>query len=353
MLPKTMTAVRYHAPGELRVDAVAVPELGPGEALLRVGAVGICMTDRKIAARGHFKIPPRSGPRVLGHEVVGTIVRTMTATRSFSTGTRVAVAPNLCMDDSDECIQGQSHISQDYEAFGITMDGGMAEYMKIPARAIERGHLLALPEELDFSVAVLLEPLACCYNSLDSCGLRPGESLLIIGAGAMGLMHVALARAMGAALIVVSDPHEVRLERALKVGADETIQARLEDVGARVHELTKGRGFDVIAVTAASSQAQGEAVSWAAPKGRVNLFASLPAEDNQLRVDANRIHYRQIYLLGTTGASLMQMRYTLALLARGRIETASLVTARYPLREAETAFKTAESRDQARVILEP
>ncbi len=351
-LPATMKAVRHHGPGDLRVDEVAVPAPGAGEVLLRVAAVGICSTDRKIAARGHFKIGSHTGPRTLGHEIVGEVVEVGEAS-AVTPGTRVAIAPNICRDGSDACVSGESHLSEEYEAFGIGLDGGMAEYMLVSAHAVERGHLLPLPEDLSSLDAVLLEPLACCYNSLDTCAMKPGESLLVVGGGAMGQLHVSLARAFGAGLIVVSDPNEKRLERARTLGADATIRARDEDVDARVAELTERRGFDVIVVTAGSAAAQSAAVGQAATRGRINLFASLPSEEGRPTIDANRIHYRQIQLLGTTGASVLQMRRTLRLLASRRIDPGSLITGRYPLAQALEAFEAARAKEHARVILEP
>lgn len=350
---KTMKAVRHHGPGDLRVDEVPVPTVGPGDVLLRVRSVGVCTTDRKIAARGHFRIPASSGPRVLGHEIVGEVVEVGEGARGVAPGTRVAVAPNMCSDGSDACVSGDGHLSEEYDAFGISLDGGMAEYMLVPARAVEGGHLLPLSADLPNDVAVLLEPLACCYNSLEICSLRPGESLMVVGGGAMGQLHASIATGFGAGLVVVSDPYDERLERARALGADATIRARDEDVDARVAELTGGRGFDVISVTAGSPAAQSAAVGHAATRGRINLFASIPADEGRPTIDANRIHYRQIQIVGTTGASILQMRRTLRLLGSGRIDPSRVVTARYPLERALEAFEAARSKAHARVILEP
>jgi threonine dehydrogenase-like Zn-dependent dehydrogenase len=348
-----MSAVRFHAPGDLRVDRVSVPEPGPGDLLLRVGAVGICATDQKIAARGHFKIDAGAGPRVLGHEVAGEIVAAGDRVQGLAPGTRVAVVPNLGCGRCRECVQGDIHLCADYDAIGITLDGGMAEYLLVPERAVQAGNVLTIPADLLYPEAAMLEPLACCYNSLAACRLRPGSALLIVGAGPMGLMHVALGRAFGAAPIIVSDILEVRLPRARQLGADFVIDASREDVTARVQELTGGRGADAVVIAAGAAEAQAQAVNWAARKGSVNFFASLPTGQDQVSVPANRIHYQQINVTGTTGANVTHFHLTLQLLAAGRVDAAALVTARQPLAKALPAFEQARLPEHARVVLEP
>lgn len=348
----TQTAVRFHGPGDLRVDQVPTPEVKPGTALLRVEAVGICATDQKIAARGHFKIPAGSGPRTLGHEVTGAIVEVGAGVRDLAAGSRVVVAPNLGCGTCPECVQGDMHLCENYDALGITLDGGMAEYMLIPALMIARGNVLPVPAHLDPAHAALVEPLACCYNALEACRLKPGHALLIIGAGPMGLMHAALGLACGATPVIVSDLLEARLERALSIGADAAIKADVEDVGERVLESTGGRGADVVIVAAASARAQSEAAAMAARRGSVNFFASLPGADDQVTVPANLVHYRQISITGTTGANVTHFREVLKLLGGRRLEVTSLVTSLRPLADAKEAFEQARAPEHARVVLE-
>lgn len=353
MIPASMLAVRHHAPGDLRVERVPVPEIGSQDALLKVGAVGICATDQKIAARGHFKILSGSAARTLGHEVAGTIVAVGEEVSSLAPGTRVAVVPNLGCGRCPDCVAGDMHLCPDYDAIGITIDGGMAEYLRLPARALAAGNALVLPPDLPYHHAALLEPLACCYNSLAACHLKPGGSLLVVGAGPMGLMHVALGKAFGAAPIIVSDIQEPRLALARALGADVVIDARRESVAQRVRELTGGRGVSAVVVAVGSAEAQAEAPEWTARKGTVNFFASLPSGQDAVPVPANRIHYQQLAITGTTGANVTHFRHTLSLVSTGRVEVAALVTGRYPLAEALPAFAQGRLPEHARVVLEP
>lgn len=351
-LPATMLAVRVHAPGELRVERVPVPKLEPGDALVKVAAAGICTTDRKIAAKGHFKLPVGT-VRTLGHEVAGEIVAIGSEVRGLEVGMKVALAPNLGCGRCRECAQGKGHLCADYDAFGITLDGGMAEYLRLPARAIAAGNVLPLPEGFSLTHAALLEPLSCCYNALSACALQAGESLLVIGAGAMGLMNVAMGKAFGASPILASDPHRVRRERALSLGADVALEPDPDMLTTQSMKRTEGRGVDVIVVAAASTEAVQVALAVLARKGRLNLFAGFPSGEAQLSVDANALHYRQLLLTGTSGSSLEHFRRTLALAAAGRFNTDALITGYYPLSAAEEAFKAAASREHARVVLEP
>jgi L-iditol 2-dehydrogenase len=340
-----MLAVRVHGRGELRVERVPIPEPGPGEALLRVLAAGVCATDRKLVDRG----APGTEPRVLGHEIVAEVVAA--PADGPAVGSRVAIAPNLGCGNCPACDQGATNLCPDYRAFGIHLDGGMAEYLLAPARALEGGHLLPIPAGLPTLEAVLLEPLACCVEGLEACGLRLGESVLIVGAGVMGRLHVSAARALGAGTVIVSDLDRGRLEHARSLGADVTIVAD-EPLGEAVAAATGGLGVDVAAVTIGVAAAAEAALASLARGGRLNLFAGFgPAA--ALTLDANDVHYRRLQVLGTSGATATTLRRTLRALAGRRAATSGLVSSVRPLREAAEAFREAGEGGHARVVLTP
>jgi L-iditol 2-dehydrogenase len=349
-LPDAMLAVRVHGPGDLRVDRVPVPALGPGDLLLRVRAAGVCATDRKLAARG----APDGGPRVLGHEIVAEVAAGDDA--RLPPGTRVAVAPNLGEGSCPACRRGATNLCPDYRAFGIHLDGGMAEFMLVPRAAVQAGHLLPLPDGLSDLDAALLEPLACCVEGLEASGLRAGESLLVVAAGVMGRLHVAAARALGAGTVIVADRSEVRLEHARALGADVTVRVGngatgADDLAASVAAAMGGAGVDVAAVTIGDPTATRTALTCLAREGRLNLFAGYGAGQGALEIDANDVHYRGLRVLGTSGASLPTLARTLALLAAGRTDLRGMVSATFPLQDAERAFGAAGEREHARVVL--
>lgn len=345
----TMRAVRVHAPDDVRVDDVQRPRPAYGELVLDVEAVGICTTDQKLVARG----APGDAPRILGHEIVGSIAAVGDGVDGWELGARMVVAPNVGCGTCRWCLDGQPQICPDFEAFGIHRDGGMAEAVRIPREAVSRGHLLRVPEGLDTRVAALTEPAGCVLQGLLESGLQAGETVLVVGGGVMGRLHVALARSLGAGTVIVSDPHEARLDHARRLGADVTVRARNEDLGAAVEEATRGRGVDVAAVTVGSVAALEEVTALLARGGRLNAFAGVPAEQGAWHVAPNELHYRYQRLLGTTGCSLRVMQRVLHLLADGRIATDGLVSAGFPLERAAEAFEAAAATEHARVLLWP
>jgi L-iditol 2-dehydrogenase len=345
-LPDTMTAVRVHGPGDLRVERVPLPRLEVGDVLVRVVAAGVCATDRKLASRG----APNGAVRVLGHEVVGEVVSAGQA--AWPPGTRVGIAPNLGEGACPACLRGATNLCPDYQAIGIHLDGGMADFVRVPRSAVEAGHLLRLPDGLADLDAALLEPLACCVEGLAASGLRPGESLLVIAAGVMGRLHVVAGRALGAGTIVVVDRNESRLAHALALGADVAVPADADLLSA-VHGATDGRGVDVAAVTIGDPATAATAVAALAREGRLNLFAGFGAQDGTLPLDANALHYRGLRVLGTTGASKPTLARTLALLHRGRLGLDGMVSAVRPLSDAMRAFEDAGATEHARIVLRP
>jgi L-iditol 2-dehydrogenase len=345
----TMTAVRVHGPGDLRVERVPLPKPADGDVLVRVRAVGVCTTDRKLAARG----TPGEGPRTLGHEIVGeiTAVGGGAIPAGLAPGRRVAIAPNVGEGSCRWCLEGATNYCPDFRAFGIHLDGGMAEFVLVPRRAVLAGHLLALPDALSDHDAALIEPLACVVEGLTTSGLRPGESVLVVGSGVMGRLHVAAARALGAGPIVVIDRNAGRLEHARALGADVGILADDADAHARVRAATGGRGVDVAAVTVGDARVISETLDLLATGGRLNVFAGVTG-GGRVELDPNPLHYRRLALLGTTGATLPTLARTILLLALGRVRVAGIVSATFPLERAAEAFAAAARSEHGRILLE-
>jgi 2-desacetyl-2-hydroxyethyl bacteriochlorophyllide A dehydrogenase len=348
----TMLAAVYRGPHDIRLEEVQRPQPGPGEAVMRVRAVSICGTDLRIFNHGHFKIP-EGAVRILGHELAGEIVAVGEQVTYLAPGTRVAVAPNVGCGVCWECAQGNNNLCPDYDAFGITLDGGFAEYMLITAPTVRQGNAVEIPDNLSFEEAALNEPLSCCYNAQQACRLTPGETTVIIGAGPMGLLNLLLARYSGAGQVIVSEIQEDRARQAAEFGADLVVDPRKQDLREAVLEATSGRGADVIIVAVGSAALQEQAVELAARGGRVNFFAGLAAGRDRACVSSNRIHYGQVTITGTTGSNHSQYRRTLQTLGSGQLSLASLVTARRPLREIDEAFADAASGEHLKVVVVP
>jgi L-iditol 2-dehydrogenase len=348
----TMVAAVYHGPHDIRLEEVERPQPGPGEAVMHVRATSICATDLRIFNHGHFKIPEGTA-RILGHELAGEVVAVGERVTNLAPGTRVAVAPNVGCGVCWECAQGNNNLCPDYDAFGITLDGGFAEYMLITAPAVQQGNVVEIPDNLSFEEAALSEPLSCCYNAQQACRLTPGETMVIMGAGPMGLMNLLLARYCGAGQVIVSEVEEDRARQAAEFGADLVVDPRKQDLREAVLKATGGHGADVIIVAVGSATLQEQAVELAARRGRVNFFAGLAAGRDRACVSSNRIHYGQVTVTGTTGSNHRQYRQTVQMLASGRLSLQLLATARRPVQEIEAALADAASGEHLKVLLVP
>jgi len=348
----TMLAAVYHGPHDIRLEEVPVPQQGPREVVMRVRAASICATDLRIFNHGHFKIP-EGAVRILGHELAGEIVAVGEQVTHLELGARVAVAPNVGCGVCWECVQGNNNLCPDYDAFGITLDGSFAEYMLITAPAVQQGNVVEIPGSLSFVEAALSEPLSCCYNAQQACRLAPGETMVIMGAGPMGLMNLLLAWYIGAGQVIVSEVQEARARQAVEFGADLVVDPIKRDLREAVMEATGGRGADVVIVAVGSAALQEQAVELAARRGRVNFFAGLAAGRDRACVNSNRIHYGQVMITGTTGSNHRQYRQTMQLLASGRLSLQPLATARRPLQEVEAALADAASGEHLKVVLIP
>ena len=207
-LGTTMKAMRFHGVGDLRLDELAVPDPRPGEVRLRPLAVGLCGTDAHIF-KGEFPAP---SPVVLGHEIAGIIDAVGAGVKGLKEGDLATVQPNTYCGVCRYCRTGREHLCSDLRAYGVHMNGGFAEAMVAQARVVYR-----LPSRLDARVGCLAEPLACCVHGMDRAAIQSGSTVLVIGAGLIGLMLTRLARLAGAGLIVSSEPQESRRASALTV----------------------------------------------------------------------------------------------------------------------------------------
>ncbi len=318
---------------------------------MKVAAAGICGTDLRIFARGHRHIPEGTA-RVLGHELAGEVVDVGEDVRGLKPGMRVAVAPNVGCGTCDECVAGWNNLCEEVEAFGITLDGGFAEYMHIPARAVRQGNVVPIPDHVPLSQAALAEPLSCCLNGQEALGVGPDDVALIIGDGPIGAMHVLLARLSGARSVVVSGHSASRLNQIARLGADVTLDPRERDLEAAVLEASDRQGASVIVVAASNPAAQKQALGLAARRGRLNFFAGLPGSP-EVELDTNLIHYRQLIVTGTTGSNMRQYRSALNLMGAGRLDLSPLIDARVPLEEIVEGIERSRAGEGMRVLVEP
>jgi L-iditol 2-dehydrogenase len=351
-MKETMHAAVYHGPDDIRFEEVPVPEIGPDEILLKVLNAHICGTDLRILHGQHRKYPEGT-VRIPGHEVAGIIEVVGANISKYAPGERVFVAPNIGEGDSRETISGNNNLDPNYRAIGINLDGAFAEFMRIPADAIRQGNVMKLGKGEDPAIAALIEPLACVLRGQNAVNVRSGDVVVVMGAGPIGMMHMLLAKARGAAAVIISEPAEKRRAQALSLGADFAIDPVNEDLLALVNEVSDGRGADVIITAAPSKAAQESALQIAAVGGRINLFGGLPKNDPYIRFDSNIVHYKELIVTGTTACSTFDCLQAADLVRSGIIKLDGMVTSRYPLSEAKAAFDAAEDGTNLRVSLEP
>lgn len=347
-----MLAAVYHGPQDLRIEQVPIPEIGGGEILLKVEAASICGTDLRILHGAHRKFPAGT-VRIPGHEVVGTIARIGQDLVGYHVVQRVFIAPNWGCGHCQQCIRGRNNLCADYGAIGITQDGAFAEYLRVPAAAVLQGNVMPVAEDFNPAQAALIEPFACVLHGQDALRIQPGETVLVMGAGPIGLMHIKLARLRGAGRLLVSEPLADRRSLALAMGADRAVDPLTQDLVQWVMQNTQGLGVDVVVVAAPSHAAQEAALHLAAIGGRINFFGGLPKDRPLIQFDANIVHYRELTVTGTTACSTADCRRAAEIVNSGRIDLGDLVSLHFPLRQAQEAFTAAEQGGVLKVVIQP
>jgi len=348
--PNTMLAATYTQGGALAVGRIPVPPIENDELLVNVRAASICGTDVKIVRSGHRKLV--DGQRiVLGHEFVGVIEQVGERVTGYRVGDRVGVAPNAGCGQCGACIRGKTNYCPNYTAFGIDRDGGHAPWVRIPGRFITQGNLIPLPDEVSDTEASLLEPFSCVVNGVRSARIELGDTVVIYGAGPIGLMHVMLCRAAGAGKLIVIDVRAERLERARELGCDVTLNPQCDDIAARVRQETSGNGADVAITACPAAEVQSQAIELLAPFGRLCLFGGLPKASGPVPLDTNAIHYGSFLVTGSTGGAVEDYRIALRLVAGKRIDLTRIISHVFPLTDLQTAYDTALAGADGKVVL--
>ncbi|MDD5369736.1 MAG: zinc-dependent dehydrogenase [Anaerolineaceae bacterium] len=347
-----MLAAVYHGPNDLRVEEVPVPKIAPGEILVKVLDASICGTDLRIF-HGNHRMYPDGTVRIPGHEVVGKIVEVGAGVIGLSTSQRVFVAPNMGCGQCRQCISGNNNRCANYGAIGVTMDGGFAEYLRVPANGIQQGNVIAVSESVDPAVAALMEPFACVLRGQNALHIQPGEIVLVIGAGPIGVMHTKLAKVRGAGRVIVSEQMQDRASQAKRLGADVVVNPTHENLRGVLNEESGGRGADVIIVAAPVHAAQESALDLAATGGRINFFGGLPKNSPTIQFDSNLVHYKELVITATTACSTADCWQATEIVNSGLIDLSELVSQRFPLRDAIPAFSAAEDRKSLKIVLEP
>ena len=331
-----MRALIFDRPGEIRVGDLPSPQPAAGEVVIEVGAASVCASDLRVY-RGEKYAKPGVVP---GHEFAGQVIALGEGVDDLQLGDGVAVYPIIACGGCEFCRRGLRNRCSSRRTLGYDANGGLAEQVLLPASLVAQGHAVKLADGADWGRAALTEPTACVLNSLESCRFRAGASVAVLGAGPMGLLHVLLARALGAGEIIVSEPVDVRRAAAEDIGASHVSGGDPDELKATVDEVTGGNGCDIVIVSVGLNGLTEAALRVAGRQSSVNLFAGFPPESSAV-VDVNDLHYREVSLTGTQNATPDQFRRTAALLptldAVDRI-----VSHRFMLSEADQSYTSRE-----------
>lgn len=345
-----MKAAYYYGAGDIRVEECDIPRITEKELLIKIKASAICGTDLRIYKGGHFKIPEGT-KRVLGHELSGVIVKAGAEVHGYREGMRVAVPPNVGCGHCPMCIQGLNQLCPEYEAFGISYDGGFQEYMRIPEEAIARGNVIEIPDSLTFEEAAMVEPFSCTYNSYKRLKTAPGDVAVIVGAGPIGACHVMINKMAGAGTIIVADVSDVRLEEIKKFGADIVVNTQKNDLKELVEKETNGLGANVVITACSVPQIQQLALEIAGAHGRINFFGGMPKGKEMVPLNTNLIHYKELTVLATTGSSLEDYYEAMKIAASKKVPLEMLQTASFTLDQAQDAFDYAVSGQGMKALI--
>jgi len=344
-----MLAARLYGKEDLRIEITPVPEINDDEILLRVKAAALCGTDYRMYSNGAQGVD-ENNPLILCHEFAGIIEKVGSRVDTYKSGQRVCIAPNIGCGVCDFCVSGNSHHCTSLTALGVHMDGGFAEYVKIPKSAVQFGNVTILDDNVSYEAGAANEAFACVYNAYERYCVYPGDVVVIIGAGAIGLMHAKLAIMSGASKIIINDLSENRLDECLKL--EPSLITVKDDLQQRVMDETDGKGANVVITACSVASVQRDAMSLAGIDGRVNFFGGLPKGKENVELDTNAIHYKQLILTGTTRSSLWHYRKALSFISAGIVDIDPLITHKFKINEIKTALEnTASSVGLKQVIL--
>lgn len=343
-----MKAAVLEAVGVMKVKDIPLPTCGADEIVIKVAACAVCGTDVKVYHHGHKHIRP---PRVTGHEIAGTVVEVGKNVKEFRPGDRVAIAPAVPCGECRFCRRGIQGMCDNLLAIGYQWDGGFAEYMAVPARAVKNGCVNKVPENMSLEEAALAEPLACCINAQELAWVGLGQTVVVIGAGPIGCFHVQLARANGATKVILVDISPERLAMARIVQPDAAIDASTTDPIQQVLKLTDGDGADVVITACSSGKAQEQALHMVAKRGVVNFFGGLPKDNPYIQFDSNLTHYREFYVIGNHGSSPRHNQLAINLIASGKINARSLISHRLGIADTLEGIAITEKAKGLKVII--
>lgn len=346
-----MKAILLRGTGDYIYTDVERPACPDDGLLIRVKACGLCGSDMRTLSSGHRNV---TYPWIIGHEVAGIVEEIGVAYKGpFQVGDILTVAPNVYCGKCEYCKAGLFDMCMELRELAQHWLGGFAEYMAIPTEALRHGCILKISSDVDLATAAISEPPSSCINAQEKLNIGLCDTVLIIGSGPIGCIHVSVAKARGARKIIVADISEDRLERCKEFGDVLTINSAKEDTVQRVRELTHGLGPDVVITANPVGATQVQAVEAVKKGGRIAFFSGLPSGKSTLLIDTNLIHYKALTVIGTTNFAPKHHVTSLDMLLDGRIPAEKLISHRLPLMQFDEGVQLVRSGKALKVVFLP
>ncbi|WP_391574860.1 alcohol dehydrogenase catalytic domain-containing protein [Cohnella sp.] len=333
----------------MALKEVPTPEVDADSILMKVEAVGICGSDIRIYRHGNSRVQL---PQILGHEAAGRVVAVGANVTRFSVGDRICLGADVPCGECVFCEAGIGNNCQINYAMGYQFAGSFAEYVLLNKMVVNYGPIHKIGDGISYEEAALAEPLACVLNGLELSQVKLGDTVVVIGAGPIGMMLVEVAMKMGARVLLVNRSRP-RLEIAKRLGAAAYICSGDEDAVQRVLDETGGLGADVVITCNPSPESQVDAIRMAKNRARVNFFGGLPKDRAIVPLDTNLIHYKELFVHGAHGSLPRHHQQAVELINNGIIDMSKFISHRFPLERIEEAIRVAESHEGLRVIVNP
>ncbi len=348
-----MKAQVFRGVNNLSYEEVPVPELLPDEVLVQVQVVGLCQSDIK-----KIRYPLYEPPRIFGHETAGTISAVGSEVKGWQVGDRVVVLHHIPCMHCGYCLNDNFSMCDVYKNITTTAGftpsgGGFAEYVKVPGHIVRNGGLMTIPDKITFEQASFVEPTNCCLKAVKKAQIQPGQTVLITGAGPIGLMFIMLVKYFGARAIA-TDLLPSRIEKALAVGADAAFDARDPELTAKIQAMTQGMGVDTSLLAVPSDKAFFQALDCTRKGGKILFFAEFP-DELEIPINPNILYRREIDLMGSYSSSYRVQQLAADIVFNQWIDVDALVSDRFPLKDLSAAVDRAiaPTPDTYKILIYP
>lgn len=348
-----MKAQIFRGVNNLSYEEIPVPSLESDEVLVQVQVVGLCQSDIK-----KIRYPLYEPPRIFGHETAGIITAVGDKVEKWQVGQRVAVMHHIPCMRCSYCMNDNFSMCDTYKNIVTTAGftpsgGGFAEYVKVPGHIVENGGLIPIPDDISFEEASFVEPTNCCLKAVKKAEIAPGKTVLITGAGPIGLMFIMLVKYFGGRAIS-TDLLPSRIQKALDVGAEAAFDARDRDLSSKIQELTGGLGVDVTLLAVPSDKAFFQALDCTRKGGKILFFAEFP-DELEIPINPNILYRREIDLMGSYSSSYRLQSLAADIVFNRRIDVKALISNSYSLENLSTAVEQAvtPSEDTYKILIYP